>query len=33
MVEFARKEYHIIAKHRGIIEPQNMSTQRVNKYS
>ena len=27
MVELIRKEYNIIAKNRGIIEPQNMSTQ------
>ena len=27
MVEFTRKEYDIIAKHRDIIETENMSTQ------
>ena len=32
MVELTRKEYNIIAKTRGIIEPQKMSTQRVVKY-
>ena len=29
MVELTRKEYNIIAKNRGIIEPQNMSTQEL----
>ena len=29
MVEFTRKEYNIIAKNRGIEEPQNMSTQEL----
>ena len=29
MVELTRKEYDIIAKHRGITEPQNMSTQEL----
>ena len=29
MVELTRKEYDIIAKHRGIIEPQNMTTQEL----
>ena len=29
MVELIRKEYNIIAKNRGIIEPQNMSTQEL----
>ena len=29
MVEFTRKEYIIIAKNRGIIEPQNMTTQEL----
>ena len=29
MVEFTRKEYNIIAKNRGIIEPQKMSTQEL----
>ena len=29
MVEFTRKEYNIIAKIRGIIEPQSMSTQEL----
>ena len=28
MVELIRKEYNIIVKNRGIIEPQNMSTNR-----
>ena len=32
MVELIRKEYNIIAKRRGIIGPQNMST-RVNTLS
>ena len=27
MVELTRKEYNLIAKNRGIIEPQKMSTQ------
>ena len=29
MVELTRKEYNIIAKKRGIIEPQKMSTQEL----
>ena len=29
MVELTRKEYNIIAKTRGIIEPQKMSTQEL----
>ena len=29
MVELTRKEYNIILKNRGIIEPQNMSTQKL----
>ena len=29
MVELTRKEYNIIAKNRGIIEPQKMSTQEL----
>ena len=29
MVELTRKEYNIIAKNRGIIEPQNMTTQEL----
>ena len=29
MVELTRKEYNIIVKNRGIIEPQNMSTQEL----
>ena len=29
MVELTRKEYNIIAKNRGIIEPQNISTQEL----
>ena len=29
MVEFTRKEYNIIAKNRGIKEPQSMSTQEL----
>ena len=29
MVELTRKEYNIIAKNRGIIEPENMSTQEL----
>ena len=29
MVELTRKEYNIIAKSRGIIEPQKMSTQEL----
>ena len=29
MVEFIRKEYNIIAKNRGIKEPQNMSTEEL----
>ena len=29
MVEFTRKEYNIIAKNRGIEEPQNISTQKL----
>ena len=29
MVELARKGYNIIAKNRGIIEPQNMSTKKL----
>ena len=29
MVEFTRKEYNIIAKNRGIIEPQNMTAQEL----
>ena len=29
MVELTRREYNIIAKNRGIIEPQNMSTQEL----
>ena len=29
MVELTRKEYDIIAKHWGITEPQNMSTQEL----
>ena len=29
MVELIRKEYNIIAKNWGIIEPQNMSTQEL----
>ena len=29
MVEWTRKEYNIIAKNRGIREPQNMSTQEL----
>ena len=29
MVELTRKEYIIIAKNRGIIEPQNMTTQEL----
>ena len=29
MVESIRKEYNIIAKNRGIIEPQNMTTQEL----
>ena len=29
MVELTRKEYNIIAKNRGITEPQNMSTQEL----
>ena len=29
MVELTRKEYIIIAKNRGIIEPQNMTTQKL----
>ena len=27
MVELTRKEYNIVAKNRGIIKPQNMTTQ------
>ena len=29
MVELTRKEYNIIAKNQGIIEPQKMSTQEL----
>ena len=29
MVEFTRKEYNIIVKNRGIIEPQNMTAQEL----
>ena len=29
MVELTRKEYNIIAKSRGIIEPQNITTQEL----
>ena len=29
MVELTRKEYNIIVKNRGIIEPRNMSTQKL----
>ena len=29
MVELTRKEYNIIAKNRGIIEPQNISTKEL----
>ena len=29
MVELTRKEYNIIAKNRGIIEPKKMSTQEL----
>ena len=29
MVELTRKEYNIIAKNRGIMEPQNISTQEL----
>ena len=29
MVELTRKEYNLIAKNRGIIEPQKMSTQEL----
>ena len=29
MVELTRKEYNIIAKNRGIIEPQKMSTKEL----
>ena len=29
LVELTRKEYNIIAKNRGITEPQNMSTQEL----
>ena len=29
MVELTRKEYNIIAKNRGIIEPQEMSTRQL----
>ena len=29
MVELTRKEYNIIAKNRGIIEPQNTTTQEL----
>ena len=29
MVEFTRKEYNIIAKNRGIKEPQSTSTQEL----
>ena len=29
MVEFTRKKYNIIAKNRGIIEPQKMSIQEL----
>ena len=29
MVEFTTKEYNIIAKNRGIIEPQNMFAQEL----
>ena len=29
MVEFTRKEYNIISKNRGIIEPQKMATQEL----
>ena len=29
MVELTRKEYNIIEKNRGIIEPQNISTQEL----
>ena len=29
MVELTRKEFNIVAKNRGIIEPQNMTTQEL----
>ena len=29
MVELTRKQYNIIAKNRGIIEPRNMTTQEL----
>ena len=29
MVELIREEYNLIAKNRGIIEPQNMSTEEL----
>ena len=29
MVEFTRKEYNIISKNRGIIGPQNMTTEEL----
>ena len=29
MLELTRREYNIIAKNRGVIEPQNMSTQEL----
>ena len=29
IIEFTRKEYDLIAKNRGIKEPQNMSTEKL----